>query len=103
MTLPVQIESHLLVVLGEVRADVKSTRKSLDEVAVRLTEMEDRMGSRIAGVEHETQKRLEKVEGRLKSLEAIRLKVAGFALAVAIFIPLLKDKLGPFLTLIAGG
>lgn len=77
-------DTRLLVLFGEMRGDLKSLLRSQEELNARLTVSEAAM--------HE---RLSSLSNRVKSLEAMRLKVAGFATAIGAFAALLGTKLGP--------
>jgi len=84
MTTPPTNEAHLLVMFGEVRGDVKSLLRSQQELT-----------HRIGITEEHNEARFIKLEGRLKSLEAIRLKVAGFTMALAMMLTLTRHKIAP--------
>lgn len=73
MTQPQQVEAHLLVVLGEVRGDVKGILRTQQDFSARLTEIEKRLGQRV-----------DTVEDRITDLERYRWKVGGFTIAVGI-------------------
>ncbi len=92
MTTPLPPEAHALVILGEVRGDVKG-------IARTLTAFEDRMSA----IEEAQAKRFAGLETRLSALEAYRTKIAGFTIALALFLTLTKDKLPALATFITGG
>lgn len=84
-------DTRLLVLFGEMRGDLKALLRSQQELNERLSVSEE-----------VTNDRMNKLEGRIKSLEAVRLKVAGFATALGAFAALLGSKIGPFFTKLIG-
>lgn len=80
-------ESRLLVLFGEMRGDLKSLLKSQEELAKRLGRYEE-----------DTDLRMAKLEARVRSLEAVRWKVAGFTTAIAAAATLFAEKIGGFLS-----
>lgn len=80
-------DTRLLVLFGEMRGDLKALLRSQQE-----------LNERLSLNEAATEARLAALDKRVKSLEAVRLKVAGFATALGAFAALLGSKLGPFIT-----
>mgnify|MGYP000288898879 CR=1 FL=1 len=103
MTTPPTPEAHLLVILGEVRGDVKGVLRSQQEFSKRLDALEAHFTSRITKVEQEVDDRLVGIEKRVLSLEAIRLKAAGAILALTLIASVVRDKVAPVFELIFGG
>lgn len=80
-------ETRLLVLFGEMRGDLKSVLREQQELAKRLATYEDAVT-----------KEIDALDERVSGLEAIRLRVAGFATAVGLLAALLGYKAGPFIT-----
>lgn len=76
-------DSRLLVLFGEMRGDLKSLLRQQEELNERLRVSEETLHERIS-----------KLDARVKSLEAIRLRVAGFATAMGALAAILGSKLG---------
>lgn len=91
MTSPLPPEAHALVLLGELRGDVKGIARTLLDLNVRLAEIEANNGARFG-----------RLEMRLSTLEAYRTKIAGFVIALALLMTLTKDKLPALATFILG-
>lgn len=89
MTHPSPQEASVLLILGELRGDVKSLVSSFSSLNARLSDVED-----------VTDARLSKIEGRVRSLEEIKLKVGAVALGVGLAAGLLGPKLPVLLKLI---
>lgn len=96
MTTPQTLEANLLVLFGELRGDVKSLLKSNGELKDGMLAMETRLEEQVKAVEAEMLSKHKALSERVSALEAIRLKVAGFALALTILGALFSHKLGPF-------
>lgn len=93
-------EAHALVILGEVRGDVKGILRSQTEFTHRLAELELRVMQSLEEVETETGNRLtglhaklKAVEDRLSKLESIRLKAIGAFAALAALSTLWGDDI----------
>lgn len=91
MTTPLPPEAHALVLLGEVRGDVKGVMRALTDLNVRLAEIEATHGARVS-----------KVEARVSSLESYRTKIAGFTIGIALLLSITKDKLPALATFLTG-
>lgn len=83
-------DTRLLVLFGEMRGDLKALLRSQQELNERLSFSEAAIHERVS-----------KLDVRMRSLEAMRLKVAGFATAVGAIAAILGTKLGQFITKLA--
>lgn len=93
MTTPIlPPEAHLLVILGEVRGDVKGIAKSLASLETRIHDVESAMDTRVGAL-----------GARITALETYKTKVAGFTIGLALVLTLTKDKLPALATFIFGG
>lgn len=96
-------ESHLLVILGEVRGDVKGIVRSQIDLKERLDDLEERLYDHIKQVDQTARSRMSSFDERLGNLESFRMKAAGFVLAVSMISALVGAKLPTILKIIVGG
>lgn len=114
MTTTLPPEAHLLVVLGEVRGDVKGILRTQNDMNVELKALESRLGDRLnkelQALDDATKAsisglntRVGSLDTRVTSLEGYRIKIAGVTIGAAILIGLTKDKLPALATFVFGG
>lgn len=96
-------EAHLLVILGEVRGDVKGIVRSQTDLSKRLDDLENRLYGRIKQVDADAQTRMGDIETRVGALESIRMKVAGFVLAMSLVAAVVGAKAGAIFKVLIGG
>lgn len=73
MTHPSPQEASVLLILGEVKGDVKNILKTLTAYDARINAVEDASDARFA-----------KIEGRLKTLEDLKLRIGAMAVGVGV-------------------
>lgn len=83
---------NLLLILGEMRGDLKA-------VVAGLSKME----AQISSVETKAHERASSLEKRVASLEAIRMKIGTLAVFIAILLTAVRPELLKIVTLIFGG
>ena len=83
-------EDHdqLLLILGELRGDMKSVVKNQEDFKSELTYVERRLSGQSAPIEE-----------RLSALEAFRSKIAGFAIAASLVASVITTKIAHLLGL----
>lgn len=89
MTHPSPQEASVLLILGELRGDVKGLVSSFASIQAHINAVEETSDARFT-----------KLEGRVRSLEEIKLKVGAVALGVGLAAGLLGPKLPVLLKLI---
>lgn len=92
MTQPNPQDSHVLLILGEVRGDVKGIVQALSSLDARL-----------ASVEASTDARLKKLEDRVAALEAIKSRIGALAVGVGLAAGATAESIPKILTAIIGG
>lgn len=85
-------DSSVLLILGEVRGDVKGIARSLAT-----------LDAHINAVEATSDARFSKLEGRVGGLEAIKIRIGGLALGVGIFSGFAAPKIIPAILAALGG
>jgi Ni,Fe-hydrogenase I large subunit len=85
-------ESHVLLVLGEVRGDVKGIARTLNSLEKKIEEVEQQSSTRISALEK-----------RVGVLESIKVRVAAFCTAVALMSAAAFNKLPALINFIMGG
>ena len=85
-------DASVLLILGEVRGDVKGIAKALNTLEANIN-----------AVEAASDVRFSKLESRVGSLEAIKLRIGGLAVGAALFAGFTADKLPALMHIILGG
>lgn len=86
MTNPLPPDAHALVILGEVRGDLKGLLRSQQELIEHLNRVETQHSDRIAAL-----------TARISVLEGYRLKIGYFAVGAAFFASTFGVSLSPLL------
>lgn len=92
MTTPTPQEAQVLLILGELRGDVKGIASTLKTYDARINDLEDTADARFG-----------KIEVRVKALEDIKLRVGGLALGVGLASGLAAPKLPQLISILLGG
>jgi hypothetical protein len=85
-------DANLLLILGEVRGDVKGIIKTLAS-----------LDANIKSVEEEAAARFAKLDTRVAALERIAIRIGGLAVGVGVASGVLSQKLLPAIATILGG
>lgn len=88
-----------MIILGEVRGDVKGILRSQQAFSLDLKALEQRVGTRIDTLED----RVSETEKNVSDLQSYRFKVAGFVFGVTIIATTFRDYIVKGLALISGG
>jgi hypothetical protein len=85
-------DASVLLILGEVRGDVKGIAKAINTLEANIN-----------AVEAASDVRFSKLETRVGSLEAIKLRIGGLAIGVGLFVGFTADKLPSLINILIGG
>jgi hypothetical protein len=85
-------DANLLLILGEVRGDVKGIIKTLAS-----------LDANIKSVEEEAAARFAKLDARVAALERIAIRIGGLTVGVGVASGVLSQKLLPAIATILGG